>query len=366
MQSPLLKKIDRWLITNSSIPLTEKMFFTENLRVMVHAGLSLSEGLATLALQSESKTFRIMLDEVRSGVVQGKLLSLELAKFPKAFPEIFIKMIEVGEMSGTLEDTLQELTTQTKKDYNLRSKVKGAMTYPIVILVAMLGITTALLVFVLPKLLGIFKEFGDIQLPLPTRILIAVSDFTQAHGLLMAVGFAAIVGGSIAFVRTPFGRSAFHYAVIRSPLIGPVARKVNLARFSRTFSSLLRTDVPVVQSLTITAAVMGNMHYRASVLKASERIKKGDNISDTLKEYPKLYPPLVVQMTLVGERSGNIDGLLADVADFYEEQVDQTLANLSSIIEPILILVLGGMVGGIALAVMTPMYALTQSVSEQN
>jgi type IV pilus assembly protein PilC len=364
MPSPTLQKIDQWLIRNSSVPLTEKMFFTENLRVMVHAGLSLSEALSTLALQSESKTFRTILTEVREGVVQGRLLSVELAKFPKAFPEIFIKMIEVGEISGTLEETLKELTNQIKKDYTLRSKVKGAMTYPIVILVAMLGITIALLVFVLPKLLAIFKEFGDVKLPLPTRILIFASDFTQQNGLLVGVGALALAGAVVAFGRTRAGRSLFHLMVIRSPLIGPVARKVNLARFSRTFSSLLRTDVPVVQSLTITAAVLGNVHYRTSVEQASERIKKGDNISDTLKEYPKLYPPLVVQMTLVGERSGNIDGLLADVADFYEEQVDQTLANLSSIIEPILILILGGMVGGIALAVMTPMYALTQSIAE--
>ncbi len=358
-------KIDRWLIRNSGVPLTEKMFFTENLRVMVHAGLSLSEGLATLAMQTESKTFRVILTEVRDGVNQGKLLSAELAKFPKAFPDIFIKMIEVGEVSGTLEDTLQELTNQIKKDHNLRSKVKGAMTYPIVILVAMSGITIGLLTFVLPKLLGIFKEFGDIQLPLPTRILIFLSDYVQENGLLVAFAALAFAGALVAFGNTVRGRAIFHYGIIRGPLIGPVARKVNLARFSRTFSSLLRTDVPVVQSLVITAAVLGNVHYRDSVLKASERIKKGDNISDTLKEYPKLYPPLVVQMTLVGERSGNIDGLLADVAGFYEEQVDQTLANLSSIIEPVLILILGGMVGGIALAVMMPMYSLTESVASQ-
>lgn len=361
----LTEKLNKWLLHNSPIPLTEKMFFTENLRVMVKAGLSISEALNTLALQTESKAFRIMLTEIREGVVEGRMLSVELARFPKAFPDVFIKMIEIGELSGTLEDTLGELAEQTKKDYNLRSKVKGAMMYPAVIMIAMLGITIGLLVFVLPKLLAIFKEFGDITLPLPTRILIFVSDFTQENGFIMAVTAVVLVALFVTFIRTKRGKAIFHLTTIRIPLIGPVARKVNLARFTRTLSSLLRTDVPVVKSLEITSAVLSNVHYRAAILYTAEHIKKGETISASLEKYPKLFPPLVVQMTLVGERSGNVDGLLADVADFYETQVDAVLDNLSSIIEPILILFLGGMIGGIALAVMTPMYSLTQSVSEK-
>lgn len=362
----IVQRIDNWLLYNSSVPLTQKVFFTENLRVMVHAGLSISEALNTLALQAESKTFKRVIAIIKSDVEQGRLLSAGLAKFAKVFPPIFTNMIQIGEVSGTLEDVLLELTQQMKKDYELRSKVKGAMTYPVVVLVAMMGITTGLITFVLPKLLGVFKEFGNVKLPLATRVLMAISDFTQQNGLLVAVGFVSLVVAIIWFSRTRIGKSIFHRMFITMPIIGPIAKKVNLARFSRTVSGLLRTDIPVVQSFHVTSDVLANVHYRAATRDAAERIKKGETISRSLAAYPKLFPPLVVQMVLVGERSGTVDDLLADIATFYEQQVDQVLDNLSSIIEPILILALGGMVGGIALAVITPIYALTQSIAESN
>lgn len=362
----LVQRLDNWLLYNSSVPLTQKVFFTENLKVMVHAGLSISEALSTLALQAESKTFKRIIGTVKTDVEEGRLLSAGLAKFPRVFPPIFTNMIQIGEVSGTLEDVLQELTTQMKKDYELRSKVKGAMAYPIVVLVAMLGITTALLTFVLPKLLGVFKEFGDVKLPLATRVLITISDFTQHNGLLVAVGAAVLAVAFVMFSRTRVGKSVIHRAILLSPIIGPIAKKVNLARFSRTVSGLLRTDIPVVQSFTVTSDVLANVHYKAATRDAAERVKKGETISKGLAGYPKLFPPLVVQMVLVGERSGTVDDMLADIATFYEQQVDQVLDNLSSIIEPILILALGGMVGGIALAVITPIYALTQSIAESN
>lgn len=357
--------MDQFLLKHQSIPLTQKVFFTENLRVMIKAGLSMTESLNTLALQAESKFFQKIIRLIKDEVEGGKLMSAGLAKFPGVFPPVFVSMIQIGEVSGTLDEVLNELTMQMKKDYNLRSKVKGAMTYPIVILVAMSGITGGLLVFVLPKLIGIFKEFGDVQLPLATRILIWISDFTQVNGLWVLIGFIALAISFVVFARTTQGRSLIHMMIISMPIIGPIAKKVNLARFSRTLSGLLKTDIPVVQSLTVTSDVLGNVHYRASLLEAAEHIKTGETISRSLSAHPKLYPPLVIQMIMVGERSGNVDSLLAEIAEFYEQQVDNILNNLSSIIEPILILMLGGMVGGIALAVITPMYSLTQAVAEQ-
>lgn len=361
-----IQKVRNWLLYNTSVPLTQKVFFTENLKVMVHAGLSISEALNTLALQAESRLFKKIILKVNEDVESGRLLSAGLGRFPKVFPPIFVSMIKIGEVSGTLEDVLQELTTQMKKDYNLRSKVKGAMTYPIVVLVAMLGITAGLLTFVLPKLLAVFKEFGNVKLPLATRILMTVSDFTQAHGLLVFFGMIAFAVFMAAISRTKPGRSAIHYAIINGPIIGPIARKVNLARFSRTVSSLLKTDIPIVQAFIVTSQVLDNVHFRAAVQDAAERVKNGETIAHALGAHRKLFPPLIVQMVLVGERSGTVDELLSDIAAFYEHQVDQVLDNLSSIIEPVLILALGGMVGGIALAVITPIYALTQSISESN
>src|SRR5512142_948721 len=240
-----IDRVNTWLVYNSSVPLTQKVFFTENLKVLVHAGLSICEALIALALHAESKTFKRLIGIVREDVEQGRLLSAGLAKFPRVFPSIFTSMIQIGEVSGTLEEVLQELTTQMKKDYELRSKVKGAMTYPIVVLVAMLGIVTGLLTFVLPKLLGVFKEFGNVKLPLATRILMTISDFTQAHGVLVAVGVVLFIVAFVAFSRTTVGRSIIHRMIISSPLIGPIAKKVNLARFARTVSGLLKTDIPV-------------------------------------------------------------------------------------------------------------------------
>jgi type IV pilus assembly protein PilC len=361
----IFEKIDDWLTRNTSVPLTQKVFFTENLKVMIHAGLSMSEALNTLGMQAESKSFQKIIREIRLDIEAGRSLSVGLSRFPKSFPDFYRSMIKVGEMSGTLEDVLQELTVQMKKDHKLRSKVKGAMTYPIVILVAMLGITTALLVFVLPKLLGIFKEFGDsVQLPLATKILITLSDFIQNNGILTAAGLIIFAGGTAYFSSTDVGKKFFHFIFLRGPIIGPITRKVNLARFSRTISGLLRTDIPVVQAFDITSHVVRNVYYQQAILDAAESIKKGATIAESLAQRSAVFPPLVVQMTMVGERSGNVDELLADIADFYEQQVDNVLDNLSSIIEPVLILILAFMVGGVALAVITPMYSLTEAIAE--
>ncbi len=362
----LAERWDRFYLQTATLPLDQKVFFTENLRVMIKAGLSMSEALNTLAAQAESKLMRRIIGDIRTDVESGKLLSQGMKKYPKIFEDIFVSMIQIGEVSGTLEQVLMELTTQMKKDYNLRSKVKGAMTYPIVILVAMLGITAGLVTFVLPKLLGIFKEFGAANLPLPTRILMWVTDFAQAHGLLIVIAFIVFVVAFIWFLSTKIGKSLFDLVVLRAPIIAPIAKKVNLARFCRTISGLLHTDIPVVQAFDVTSQVLSNVHYKKAVQDTAERIKKGETIAKSLGNYGLLFPPLVIQMIYVGERSGNVDELMAQIADFYEQQVDQVLDSLSSIIEPVLILFLGGMVGGIALSVMMPLYALTQSVAEGN
>ncbi len=362
----LVQRLNDYLLYNSSVPLTDKVFFTENLKVMIHAGLSISEALNTLALQAEKKSFKKIIGLVKADVEAGRPLSTSLGKFPKIFPSIFVSMIQIGEVSGTLENVLQELTQQMKKDYDLRSKVKGAMTYPVVVCVAMLGIVIALVTFVLPKLLGVFKEFGNVKLPLATQILIKITDFTHDHGIIVAVGAAVTVTALVMFARTKIGTYLLDRVIISAPIIGPIARKVNLARFARTVSGLLHTDIPVIQAFNVTSQVLANVHFRDATLDAAERIKKGESIGRSLAAHGNLFPPLLVQMVLVGERAGTVDELLSDIAAFYEQQVDQVLSNLSSIIEPILILMLGGMVGGIALAVITPIYALTQSISESN
>ncbi len=355
-------KFHLWMIMHSGVKLSERVFFTENLQVMVRSGLSLSEALITLQKQTESKVFAEIIEMIRKDVDAGKLLSDGLAKFPKVFQPVFIQMVRLGELSGTLEGSLKELTLQMKKDANLRSKVRGAMAYPIVVLIAMLGITSGLMFFVVPKLLGIFKEFGDVKLPLPTRILIAISDAVQHHGIIVLLGMVTAVTGMMMISRTKRGKMFFHAMFLGLPIFGKIVKKVNLARFSRTACTLMKTDVPVTQVFTIVSDVLANVHYKAALLNVVENVKRGEGISTSLAQSPKLFPPLIVQMVSVGEKSGTVDELLGEVAEFYEAQVDDTLANLSTIIEPVLILVLGAMVGSIAVAVILPMYSLTEFV----
>jgi type IV pilus assembly protein PilC len=341
------------------VKLPQKIFFTENLRVMIKAGLSLTEALRTLALQTESKGFRAVITAVQADVEKGVSLSQALGTYPRVFEPIYVNMIAAGEVSGTLEKTLQQLTQQMKKDYELVSKIRGAMTYPAVILGATVAIGIGMMVFVIPQILSIFEEIGTDQLPLPTKILIFVSDFMQHHFIIMALGTVALVTGFLWSIKTGPGMYVWHKFLLKLFVVGPVVKKINLARFSRTLSALLRTDIPIVQSLQITSDIVRNVYYRDALLKAAEAIKKGDQISQVLERNGKLFPPLTVQMIAVGERAGTIDQMLEEIADFYESEVSQVMNNMSSIIEPFLIIFLGAAVGGIALAIITPIYALT-------
>jgi type IV pilus assembly protein PilC len=346
------------------IKLPQKIFFTENLRVMIKAGLSLTESLRTLAMQAEQKGFRAVILEVNADVEKGQSLSQALSHHGKLFEPIFINMIATGEISGTLEKTLEQLTMQMRKDYELVSKVKGAMTYPIVILSATTLIGTLMMIFVIPQILAIFAEMKSTERPLPTKILIFISNFFRNDWPFAIIGGLGIVFGFRYATSTPVGKRVWHRILLGSPIIGPIIKKINLARFTRTLSSLLRTDIAIVQALTITGDIVRNVYYHDACIEMSEAIKKGDTISHVLEKSPKLFPPLVVQMVAVGERAGTIDDMLEEIADFYEQQVDQIMGNMASIIEPLLILFLGGAVGGIALAIITPIYALTMKFGQ--
>lgn len=343
----------------TGVKLTQKIFFTENLRVMIKAGLSLTEALRTLALQTESKAFRAIIETLKAEVEKGRSLSQALGAFPNVFPPIFVNMVSAGEISGTLEKTLEQLTTQMRKDYELISKIKSAMTYPAVIVAATVVIVTGMIVFVIPQILSIFEEIGAEELPLPTRMLIAVTDFVTNYWYLAILGAVGLVSGFLWFIRTEVGKALWHKILLNLWIIGPIVKKVNLARFTRTLSSLMRTDIPIVQALQISGEIVRNVYYRDACAAMAEAVKKGEAVSQILDRYPKLFPPLIVQMTAVGERAGTVDSMLEEIAEFYEKQVDQIMESLSSIIEPILILFLGVAVGGIALAIITPIYSLT-------
>lgn len=349
------------IVMLQTVSLRDKIFFVQNLRVMIRGGLSLAAALETIASQVTNSMFKKVLMEISGRVQGGVTFSKSLERYPKIFSPLFINMIKSGEVSGNLEDVLEKLHTQMKKDHELVSKVKGAMIYPSVVMVAMFGIGGAMMIFVVPKLITIFEEFRA-KLPLPTRVLIAVSKFIVSNGPWVALFLAVFVIFFVKFYRSETGKVFFHRLFLRLPIISGIVKKINLARFCRTLSSLLKTDIAIVQSLEITSMVVGNIYYRQALLSASQKIVKGMQINKVLADYPKLFPPTVIQMIKVGEDSGAIDSVMDEVAKFYEEDIEQVMQNLPSIIEPILILVLGLGVGAMAVAIIMPMYSLTSAI----
>jgi len=355
------QKLHDILINLQTIPLKEKLFFAENLRVMIKAGLALTEALVTLEMQAKNTKFKMIIRDLLASVEKGDPLSGALARYPKVFSSFFINMVQVGETSGTLEKNLSEVAVQMKKEHELLSKVKSALAYPIVIIIATVVVGVVMIVYILPSILSVFKDM-NVKLPLSTRILITGTDIIFKYGIYIAAAFLLFIIGLVALARSKKGRPMIHRALLRLPIIGGIIQKINLARFSRTLSALLKTDIQIIKSFQITATVVGNISYRTSLIETAETLKEGIAIAESLKKYPRLFPPLVTQMVAVGEKSGTTDQLLAELAEFYEAEVDEVTKSLSSIIEPLIIIFLGVVVGGMAMAVIGPIYSLSEQM----
>lgn len=357
----MMEKINNFLLRFSRVPLKEKLFFVQHLKVMLHSGISLSKAITTLSLQAENKYFKKVLVDIGGKIEKGNSFSSALAPYHDVFGEMFISMIEAGELSGKLEEVLHQLFIQMKKEHKLMSKVKGALTYPVVIMVVMFVIGIFMFVVIVPRITAMFAEMKA-ELPLPTKVLISVSNALANNGLLSLVIFILVVTIFIKIIKTHKGKYLFQAALLKMPVVSPIIKKINLARFSRNVSSLLQTDIPIIKTFQITAKVLGNLHYRQALNEMSKKIKEGGKISDVINSYPALFTPVVAQMVSVGEETGELDNILLELAEFYEEEVDLIMENLPSIIEPLLILVLGLGVGGVAVAIIMPMYSLTGSV----
>lgn len=356
-----LDKINGLLLKLSRVPLKERLFFVQHLGVMLKAGISLSAALETLGKQSQNKYFIHILKDLSEKISSGQSFSESLRPYKKVFGELFIAMIEAGELSGKLEDVLKTLHLQMKKEHKLISKVKGALTYPAVIVLAIIGIGAFMLVVVVPQISAMFKDLNT-ELPLPTKILIGTSGMITNHGFVTICLVVAFVIAWIQILKTEKGRFIFQAVLLKAPIIGPIIKKINLARFSRNISSLLKTDIMIIKTFQITAQVLGNLHYRQALLDMAQKIKKGGKLNEVINNYPSLFPPLVASMVSIGEETGELDSILLELADFYEEEVDQIMENLPAIIEPLLILVMGLGVGGVAVAIIMPMYAITTSM----
>ena len=362
--SPFEEKLNDWVgLHLTRVPFIQKIFFIDHLKVMIHAGLSVTEALGTLAKEIENRKLKSVIAEIKVGVEKGRQLSEVLAEHPKVFPPIYVKMIDAGETAGKLEDSLSQVVKQMQKTQELNSSIKGAMIYPAIILVAMGGIGIMMVTVVLPKLMLMFNEF-DAELPLATRVLIVITNF-MSNPIYLSITIVLITFAIITFIMSlkkfPEFKRLVHTVLLHSPIIGAVIKKINLARFSLTLSSLLTSTIPIVDATDITAETCGNVLYRDFLHQAAEKIKSGTPLSEILSEDSYLFPPMVTEMIMVGERSGEIDNLLKELANFYGNEVDKTMKNFTQIIEPVIILFLGLAVAGIAVAVIMPMYTLVQS-----
>jgi type IV pilus assembly protein PilC len=339
------------------VPLTEKLMFTRNLQVMITSGLSLPRALQTLASQTKSRKFKNALLTVSEEITKGKNFSESLKNFPNIFSELFQNMVKVGEEAGTLDEVLKILSRQMEREHELKSKVTGALMYPAVIISAMIGIGILMLILVVPKLAGTFEELS-IELPLTTRLVIGLGTFLAekwALAILLIVGLFFIFR---VIIKTREGKKIIDYLILKFPVISPIVRKTNSAFTVRTLSSLIASGVPIVRSLEIVSGTLGNFYYKEAILEAAEKVRKGEKLSDALEPYQNIYPLVILQMIRVGEETGETSEVLAKLADFFEEEAGNSTKNLASVIEPVLMLIVGGAVGFFAISMVQPIYSM--------
>ncbi len=343
------------------IKLSEKIIFTRNLSGMISAGLPLSRALQVLHKQTKNKKFQSVIDDLMKNIDKGGTLSDGMAKYPKVFSTLFISMVRAGEESGKLAPSLTEIGANLEKSYNLTRKVKGAMTYPSVIVSAMFLIGILMMIYVVPTLTGTFKEL-NIELPASTRLVIWISDTLSSSPLLVFASLIVFVFLLRAFVRAERTQPFIDIVILKIPVVGNIIKEMNSARTARTLSSLLASGVDVTRALQITKDVVQNVHYKRLIQKAVDAVQKGVPISSIFKERTDLYPVMVGEMMEVGEETGKFGDMLLDIATFYESEVEAKTKDLSTIIEPVLMILIGGAVGFFAVSMITPMYSLMDSI----
>lgn len=343
------------------VSLKEKLMFTRNLGVMISSGLPLSRAIKNISAQTRNQRFQKILDDIFKDIQAGSNFSDGLAKYPAVFSELFINMVRVGESSGNLEEVLDILAIQLEKEHDLISKVKGAMTYPLVILIAMFGIGVIMLTYILPKLMGVFKDM-EVELPWSTKLVISISNFMRDHSFLVVFGFIFLGLFLKIFLTTISGKKTLSFLTVHLPIIKNIVIKVNCARFARIYSSLLKSGVSVIEALKIISNTLTNFYYKEAIAESVEQVQKGIPLSKIIEGHPSIFPVLVTQMLEVGEETGRTEGVLMKLAEFYEEEISQITKNMSSIIEPVLMIIIGSAVGFFAVAMLQPMYSLMDSI----
>lgn len=356
-------KSSRGGLLPKKVKLNDLVMFTRELSAMVGAGVPLLRSLTSLEEHAESPVLKKILADVIQEVENGTGIADALAKHPNTFDDVYVNMVRAGEAAGILDDILKRLAMQQEKNATIRKKIKSAMTYPMVLIGITIIAFFGLMLFVVPQIGAIIKDLGgeDAELPALTQAMLSISDFILGYWFIVVPIIIGSIYALLRFIKTPKGKAIFHRALLKAPGVGILVQKIAIARFARTFSALIGAGVAVLEALNVTAHAVGNVVYEEALLAAAEEVKNGVPLSEIVGKNP-IFPAIVAQMLAVGEETGQTDTVLVKVADFYEEEVDVAIEGISSIIEPAMIVVMGGMVGLIAASVIGPISSMSTQI----
>ncbi len=337
------------------------VIFTRQLSTMIDAGLPLIQGLEILATQQENPTFKKILQEIKADVESGATFADALKKYPKQFDRLFCNMVAAGEMGGILDEVLRRLAAYMEKAQALKSKVKGALTYPTIVLAIAFLVLAVILIFVIPVFQKMFADFGK-ALPLPTQLVVNLSDFVKSYFLVMVAGIVVFILLFKKYYNTKSGRRIVDRLILKAPVFGPLLRKVAVAKFTRTLGTLINSGVPIIEALNVASGTAGNKIVEEAIKGVRASISEGRTIAAPLQE-SGIFPNMVVQMISVGETTGALDQMLNKIADFYDQEVDTAVDALTSLIEPFMIVFLGGTIGSIIVAMYLPIFKMAGAIS---
>lgn len=352
--------LDNFITYLNRVKTHDKIVFAKNLSKMIEAGLPATRALTIMEKQAKGQ-FKIILHGISESLSKGGTFSDSMKNYPKVFSNLFVSMVRAGEESGNIALALKNIGEQMEKTYQLNKKIRGAMMYPAVIICLMVVIGALMMIYMVPTLTATFVGLG-VKLPLSTRIIIAISDFLINYFLVAFAGLVILVGLLVAFLKTKDGKRLLDTFFIKAPIIGEMVRQIYSARTARTLSSLLSSGVDIVVAIGVTKDVLQNSYYKNVMGEVQTTIEKGEPVSAVFARYERLYPLFVSEMVAVGEETGKIGEMLSGVASYYEEEVDQKTKNVSSIIEPVIMIFIGVAVGGFAISMLAPTYSLVDAI----
>ncbi len=337
---------------------TEKVMFSKELSTMVGAGIPIAQAVHILGEQNTNNKMKKAISEIGQDIEGGLSLSSAMNKHPQIFSPLYINMVRAGEVGGILDETLEKMADEIEKEHELIASIRGAMIYPSVILTALIGVVVYLLIKIIPQISAVFTELGS-ELPASTRFLLFLSDSVRSYGIIIGVVFVAFIFAAVSALRKNKKlRYSWHLFLVKMPVFGKLMKKVNITRFTRTLGSLLSSGVAVLEAIDISSGVLKNEVFKKEIREAAIKIKDGSTIAEPLKT-SKVFPAMVPQMIAVGEDTGTLDKILLKLTGFYQKEVDHTIKNLSSLLEPIMMIVIGIGVGFVIVSIITPIYTMT-------